>query len=410
MEVHYMDPALAHLRGHVFAHALAIAEECERRDIPLHIFGNQDAAGEVVDRLHCSRQFYTARWSGKSWKLARRVVWSAVLMYVARSRQFFRELDNALSGRVGSKDVVVFGSTDCSLLAGYAHWLASVPPHARPHLAIILRVAAGHGLDRRRLPSLSRILYRKLLRRIQRLAPGKVLIGTDTILVAQDFEQLLGSPLSFIPLPLNLPEASQRPAGTRQVELVFLGDARPEKGFGLLPEALSKALDKNPGLSATIQVTKPYKSQLGLIDRLRQLAPRVQLVEKVPEMAEFYGRIGDSDAVLLPYEPAAYAKRSSGILAEAASLARPVIVTSGTFLEKEMKRVGIAGTICERYDSSALAEAISRFVKNRDELQREAWRLCASLRKLHTAEQFVDQLVNLTKTGSSCAAPAVRTR
>jgi glycosyltransferase involved in cell wall biosynthesis len=413
MRVLIPDPGLRHTRGHNYAHAWALADECRQRSIAVDILAHVDVSDEAIQRLHCRPIFRTFFYDGGPKRVPAPY---SLGLYVVRARRYFEDLSAGLTGRAGRDDVVLLNNVDCGFLAGYARWLASLSADARPGSAIALRFAPDDGLARGRLPGVSRTIYERLLRRIRRLTDGRLLLGSDTTLVAQDFAKLLGCEISYLPLPLSLPAAEPRPTHSGGGHLVFLGNPRKERGVHLLPEALSAALEKLPDLSATIQVSKAGgvagRRLAGTIERLRELAPRVELIERDLSESEFYQCFTDSDAVLLPYDPGNYAKRSSQVLAEAAGLARPVIVIRESFLQHEMASAGIAGVVCEHFSGPALAEAIVYFAEHRQELLEDSWRRCEGLRKLHSAAGFVDCLESLAagKVAASAEPAADRSQ
>jgi len=92
-----------------------------------------------------------------------------------------------------------------------------------------------------------------------------------------------------------------------QAHLVFHGGPQEKRGFHLLPDALSEAFGKFPNLRATVQVSHPdratKKALVPLVDKLRQLGPRLENIEGEIDEAEFDQRILSSDAILLPHDP-----------------------------------------------------------------------------------------------------------
>lgn len=398
MRIILPDPGIQDRRGHHYAHAWSIAEECKRRSIDMEVLTHLAVSDDVSDRLKCSPVFRTYFYDRGP---KRRASWYYLALHLVRSWKYRKDLSLGLSGRAGPGDVVLLNTIDCSLLKGYARWLERLPAARRPFTVIVLRFLPEEGLPRGHWPEVSRRIYKRLLNRIEGLAPGKLLFGTDTKLIAQDFEALLGAEVARIPLPLKLPDARPRDAQSDQVHLVFLGGPQEKRGFHLLPEALSEAMAKFPNLRATVQVSHPdrasKKSLVPLVDKLRQLEPRLEIIEGEIDEAEFYRRILSSDAVLLPYDPKVYAKRSSQMLAESASLGRPVIVTRGGFLEHEVDAAGMVAVLCERFDSRALAEAIAGFVTNRRRLVEQAWASSSLLSRGYRVEDFVDCLEFLAK-------------
>ncbi|MCA0341571.1 MAG: glycosyltransferase, partial [Proteobacteria bacterium] len=259
-----------------------------------------------------------------------------------------------------------------------------------------LRLGTEEGLPEPIFPRASRWLYRRVLNKLHTQLGPRLLLATDTTLIGDDFEFLIKRPVASISLPIDVPEPAALRA-EKPVHLVFPSVAVSERGFHLLPDALEVALQRCPLLSATVRVASPRKSYAPLIARLSAMAPRVHLVHGPLDESKFYALLADAHAVLLPYDPFTWAKRSSQILAQSAALGRPVIVMRGSFLDYECQAAGIVGVTAEAFTAEALADAICRFVKDRERLVAEAWAACPEQRRRHSVGAFMDRLVEFAE-------------
>ena len=393
-----VGPGIEISHGHDFHHACTIAQECARRCIPLDVLASHKVDADVSSELTCQTAFRIGVYDRPRFKHPI----NSVAAYISWSRLYREDFAAALDGQIGADDLLLVNTITISGLAGLAGWLASKPAEKRPATAVILRFGAEEGLPRSRsaLPRVSRALYRRVLDRLHRLLGPRLLLAADTRLIGEDFEHLIGRPVARIPFPISVPEPVPPRPGPRPAHLLFLTSSTSEKGFHLLPDALATAFTASPDLSATVRVVNPRKSYAPLVERLRAMAPRVRILDGALDNASYYDALSQTDAVLLPYDPRVFAKRSSQILAEAASSGRAVIVPAGSFLDHERLTTGIVGMPIEAFTSEALAEAIGRFVADKDRLITAAWAACPDQRKRHGVTAFVDRLVEFAATAN----------
>lgn len=384
------EPGLENATGHYFAHARVITEECERRGLALDVLVPDSVDPAVAAALPCRPVFRVPLHAQPRMRQAAYLLAASVWA----AGQYRRDFAGALDGHVGAGDLLLLNTVTISVLDGVAGWLASRPKDQRPATAVMLRFGPEEGLPKLVLPHLSRRLYRRALDRLHRHLGSRLLLATDTRLIGADFERLIGRTVAAIPLPLVVPAAIPPRDARRPVHFVFLGAATPEKGFHLLPDALEAMLAKFPDdLVATVQVARPRTSYAPLVARLKAMAPRVNVIEGALDDTRFQGLLSEADAVLLPYDPIVFAKRSSQILAEAAALGRPVIVIAESFLDREMRSTGIVGIAAAAFTAEALTDAMAGFIVDRPRLVSAAWEACPAQRQRHDSRGFIDRLL-----------------
>lgn len=397
------EPGLRRTTGHEHAHARVLAAECARRGIKFELLASAQATDSAITGLPAQRTFRVSVYARAP--AAGRVA----ALEAARkwSRKFRKDFETALGAlQAGPEDLLLLNTVKVPVVAGISRWLSERPERLRPSVAVALRLGAEEGLPDRLMPDLSRWLYRRLLLRLQRLLGDRLLLVSDTRLIGDEFARLAGRSVASIPLPIDVPEARPPDPSADLVRLVFPSSG-VDRGFQLLPRAFASTLLRNPSLVATVRL--PLHRRDGdetAIRQLEEMAPRVKLIDGPLAEAAFYELLSDADAVLLPYDPDVFAKRSSQILAQSAAVGRPVIVVAGTFLDHACRSTGIVSVTAEAFTPEALAEAICRFVDRRELLIRDAWEACPIQRRRHSAAGFLDQLVEFTN-GHRSSAPSV---
>ena len=249
-------------------------------------------------------------------------------------------------------------------------------------------------------------------------AAGHVHFYTDTEELSRQYEALAGRPFRTLPIPhthaaprgtvpifapareasgakMRLPPSLPKtPAGP--LRILCLGDARKEKGFHHLPAVLrglwadcvatgriTWTIQANPALTDDEPEIRAAREQL------RSLAGEAVVVLTEALTSEPYGRLLLSgDIILLPYDPAAYRWRSSGILVEALAAGIPPIVPADTWLARQVPaEVGLTYT-----DIRQVPWLIRELVGNYDHYRSSALAFSESWIEKHNAASLIEML------------------
>lgn len=204
--------------------------------------------------------------------------------------------------------------------------------------------------------------------------PGasKVRLFSDSDVLTRDYMAHVGHLFQTAPIPVH-PELTAREPKQREVplNLVYVGDARTEKGFHLLPKI---AQHFNTELQAgTIQLIVQSNFNVpggepGVAEAREQLAafPNVHLVPGPLDVVAYNDLITSAHIILLPYRGQDYHARTSGILAEAIHAAAPVVVPKATWLSDQLANNGAGLTFLSGNPEDlcqALDELIAQYEK-----------------------------------------------
>ena len=182
--------------------------------------------------------------------------------------------------------------------------------------------------------------YRHLFASVPQGIAARVRICTDTEPLTEQYREV--SPYAVGTLPIPCPAVPVRRKGQAEggsLRVVYLGDARAEKGFDALP------------LIAEASMAEPLRNKLRLLSQyyfpprsndvrmmragelLRLHAPhRAELIEGALDSDAYAEMIRRADAMLVVYDRGNYAARSSGIFMEALCAGVPVVTTAGTWM------------------------------------------------------------------------------
>ena len=124
--------------------------------------------------------------------------------------------------------------------------------------------------------------------------------------------------------------------------VVYLGDARTEKGYHWLPRLVEDAFAAKLPARFTLQsnYNVPGGEPAAVVARARLEAAaadrRVRLIPHALGSEEYRRLLFAADVVVIPYDRDHYYARSSGVFAEALAAGKPVVVPAGTWMAAEL--------------------------------------------------------------------------
>ncbi|BBA79399.1 hypothetical protein RGRSB_0873 [cyanobacterium endosymbiont of Rhopalodia gibberula] len=192
------------------------------------------------------------------------------------------------------------------------------------------------------------------------LWPEKIQFYADTEDLVKQYNGLGNVIFHQVPIPFRqekLKSIIKNKSSSIPVNIVYLGDARPEKGYHHLPEivnALWKDYIKPGKLRFIIQSNFNIKVEsddilTAKLQLERYPNKKVFLIKEAMSPDDYYQLLGEADIIILPYNTDSYRVRSSGVLTEALAAGKPVVVPNNSWLAKQvdLSRAGIYKTLDE---------------------------------------------------------------
>lgn len=207
----------------------------------------------------------------------------------------------------------------------------------------------------------------------QQLWPDKIRFYSDTIELVRRHNDLSPVKLTQIPIPFRQEKLQTSPPKPedQSLHLVYLGDARSEKGYQYLPDLLSDLwADYLQPRKIRFTIQSNYNIQggeLSILEAKLKLAQyperKVRLINEPMLPDDYYQLLASADLVVLPYNPQNY-QRTSGVLTEALAAGKPVIVPAESWLARQINE----SRGCIYRDPRELSQAVIEAINNIEKL------------------------------------------
>ncbi len=382
-----VDQNLKSLHGHYLSYAQRLGRAASELGVKPIIAGNRQLVSssdtsEVIPALHYSY-----------WQELRPAKGTdPVLHLVSRAGEVaatLAELESKL--RISGEDVVFFPYAN--LIHAWA--LARIHRNCKvteiPRSVLLFRRdLSEHGIDAALGSRQGILLLRQALAELV-TAPGgcRVRFFTDSEYLTDEYSDALRQQFQTVPIPVDsgfaAPKTRMR---ERPLRLLYLGDARTEKGYQLLPHMASALRERlrNGELELVIQSNFNLPGgEPGIPAARSQLAelPGVRLLEDPISEQEYIHWMQTSHLVLLPYRAECYVSRTSGILAEAIHSAVPAVVPEGTWLSDQLRSHG-AGRTFTSGRADDLVEAVTEIIADYERFAAAAFSRRSRFMSFHT--------------------------
>ena len=299
--------------------------------------------------------------------------------------------------KFGAGDIIFAQMLAPRHLACWLRWFARFDASLAPALVFHL----GYGASRFRANSgLKDALHGLRKRGLDR----HIYFISDSASLAAEYGGILNTDVRVLPHVVSVEVVSPLiPRDKEPVHFVSLGNARAEKGFGDLAEALLK-LDRNllgTGVKFSIQCHQPDRKCAEAVERLaRSKLTGVRLIRDDLDDKEYRSLLASSDVVLLPYHLDKYAMRTSGVFCEALVAGKPVIATQGSWMSDEIAKTRGGWLVPER-NPVELARAMATVSREFESVASGCRERAPDYKKLFSAEAFINGLMEIVNHGYS---------
>ncbi|MFO0890116.1 MAG: hypothetical protein U0790_13380 [Isosphaeraceae bacterium] len=356
------DPSLISYSGHCYEYLASLAVPLRDRGDEVVILGNQAVDAALRDehgvvpafRLWCDTRFGT---DGRT----RRIHERAILDDLLRVSQEFR---------IDDRDLLVINTLRHWPLRGVVDWQEALPAWSRPGTALILHFTAfpdpttSIGWERH---------YGEAFARIE-ASPCRdnfILMADSEELVAEF--SLINPCLRFLlaPIPHARVHGGERDTldrlrSGRKPRVGYVGEARANKGFDLLPRLLARAEEREMARSFELHVHAHCGDPLAPFYRRTMSGlrhPSVTLYHETMDDRQYGEFMAGLDIVALPYTTDNYHSQTSGVFSEAMGSGKIVVVPKGTWLSTQLGRY-LGGMSFSPLDCEDFSDAVLEIVRD----------------------------------------------
>ena len=316
---------------------------------------------------------------------------AALLAASASGRFFARELEVFVAqARLEPGDVVYLPTLLAAELRGLEHLLDHCEPARRLRWRLMLRYAPRARSVRAGIAASCRRLHDR--------EGVDVRFFSDTEQLCRMYEALCGAPFHLVPVPVDIEGAPAAESGGDLV-IGYFGDARDEKGFDLLPLVIrhvrqGATAERPIRFVVQMNLNTPEGDPRTRAARLELIGlggGDLELIEGPLPLDAYQGRMRAANIVVLPYEPHAYAERSSGILMDALMAGAPCVVTGGGWMATmiEAAEASSPAGVVAAADPRAIADAVLRIAADWPRYARGARSLREKLRPRYDPLELV---------------------
>ncbi len=335
------DPGLVSETGHHFHVSMKYAAAAQELGIKVNVLAHMDYAPKVLDPAIVHAFTYNLydppRWLRPA--IPRTLVGPAIST-VAKDL-----LRVAPSLNLSEDSLIYFHSCSLSLINDLLDYFLVVPSEQTP--CFMMRLIYEEDPSGASYPH----WYLNQLRRKLRfggLVGRKIFLSAETQALADQMTSLLEVPVERIHhIATNLdPTAVAGAMSSSHLSLAFLGDARREKGYQLLPE-VAKAIALDEDLTAGCELVVQAKASAidpTEADAVRQTKSdllelshrlRITFIDSRLDDQTYNGLVNETDIALLLHDPLIYRTRGSAIYYDAALAGKCLIVREGTSMASD---------------------------------------------------------------------------
>lgn len=281
---------------------------------------------------------------------SQRNVWMKRLQRRSHGKAFRRDTDKLLRiVQPVEGDIVFIPTLSVTELVGLAELIETTAEARRPtwHLLFRRNIFLGREVDYQHQQAYVSEFQQSLRLSAGKLRGANVRFYTDTEELTAQYDRLNVLPFQTVPIPhTHIPETRGTPKGA--LRILYIGDARGEKGYHLLPGIIENLWER---YVETGRVTFHLQSNFNIPDgepkaviareQLEHLARKkpgaIELFKEPLTSEQYRELLLSGDINLLLYDVNNYYARSSGILVESLSAGMPVIVPAGTWLSRQFQ-------------------------------------------------------------------------
>ena len=387
-----LDPGFENVGGHHYELNRAIVADCARRGTGVRIAAHREIHGEAadlpVDRIF-SHSIYAESYSGGRREPIR--------------RRCLEDLASLPGWRFAPDDVLLLHSVAPAHFMAVCEWFAGLPADGRPR-SVVLHTVGWFGDEWTQGVFEWSAEFRRAAELLARAAGPGVTFAAANEPLCEDWAVHAGQPARLHPIPCPvIADTRNRPAPPSAApRFAFLGGARREKGFELLPDLIPLLARRCPESEILVQAAPVPATCPDTIDRLRELersCPPLRIHWGEAPAAEYHRLLAASDIVLHPYDPVRYQVRGSGVFFESMASGLPVVLPGSTWMAEEWTHWDAGGALFGGWRAEAVVEAAAGVARSYAGHRARSLQAAERWNAKHSVAAFVDFVLGAPHPG-----------
>jgi glycosyltransferase involved in cell wall biosynthesis len=202
-----------------------------------------------------------------------------------------------------------------------------------------------------------------LLKRLSRLR-GNVTFWADTPELVEVYQNIFECEIKLIRMPFDLSKSNQ--PNVDKPYIAYLGEAREDKGFDLLPDIIRLSDDLHLGCDFKVQILSDPNRSLAVFAAIDDLdvnkSSNLYIIHGALSRADYSKFMSHAAAILCLHRPEDYRLRSAGIVTQAVLAGVPLIMRTGECAPLAMlRRNGVLERVCfTTGEAKSTVEAIAK--------------------------------------------------
>lgn len=263
----------------------------------------------------------------------------------------------------------------------FAIWwgLRQLSPQARQRLHFWILYRRDVHLDQ------TRSVYHWLHQRLRKLlSPPQCQFLTDSEPLGRSLQDYFRQPFTVMPIPhTDFAEVVPLSVEADPILCWWPGAPREEKGWSVMRHWVSLPQPNSPRLQLIASAASGLKSNGEGIE--------VHLIGDRLTREEYASWLNKAQIILLPYDPEAYAERTSGIFTEAIIAERIPLVSPGTWMARELNQYDLNSLVVDWQAPSPVWAEIAQKLAD-PSIHRRLAVMAQAYRRHHSLESYAKTL------------------
>ena len=407
-----VDNNLSSRVGHHYNYALALKKHCDPQG---HLFSaliGQHASADVLADLSAKATFsvglheeFKPNPFPPEWGDIR-----PFYDFLHSNDLFANELEAGLHRTARPGDLVFIPNATPRQILGLALLLLKNPIYRRLEYVILLRYSTyiSYGpIGERKImrDNQSSNLYALSIAKLTNTDHGEgVRFATDSDELAKEYATFTKRPIEILPIPhtnhatFGITALDYPIKSLSKIRIIYLGDARDEKGFHFLLAILAASVGNpllfNAEFVFQAHVSGDYhKNMFQVIDAIENLKlSNVHLIRRALSSEEYKVLLESADLVLLPYDSLTYRARASGPFIESICANKPVVIPRDSWMSAQLGE-SQAGVTFQSGQFQDLIRAVLSAVSNLTRHKLAAHELGRKFREYHNPINFIRKIM-----------------